>query len=245
MPKSTTQTRGLLAAWAGIVLLCIGLSIAAEQPTGPTSITNLSTEAPGVLPAYKLNTSGGTFTTLLINVTAQTYRWKAYAGNITGRLTLDDNMNYTIYDWSIATVSGQVYATRSATLISWQNIRCANETTVRSEEFALNISSSNDDSINRTFIAHPKIHDKFYAGTKYIQNNTCPSIATHVNNTAQNSTFQEVLLYDTSHVVYAGLLENGAKGFDNNYYDFQIIVPESGLEAQQAPTAYYFYVELV
>jgi hypothetical protein len=220
------------------------MASAAQQPTGPDNIKNLSTVAPTPRSAYMLNTSGGTFTTLLINISSQTYRWKAYAGNITGKFVLADNMNKSIYDWSISSVSGEVYATRSATVITWANIICGNSTSVKTEERALNITSSNDDSINRTFMGHINTHNAFYVGTKLISANSCPSISTFVNNTRQTSKFQEVLLYDKIRTVYTGLLEAGAKGFNNQYYDFQLIVPESGLQGQQPVTPYYFYVEL-
>jgi len=229
-----------------LALCCILLSpaFAAEQPVGPNRIVNKSTETAPVRSAYLLNTSGGTFTTLLINITAQTYRWKAYAGNVTGKLTLDDNLNYTIYDWNIASVAGEVYATRKSSIVQWSSIRCANKSTIRTEEIRLNISSANDDGINRTFMSSSLSHDEFYVATTRFAAGTCKSIATYVNSTSQAAKFQEVALYDSSYIVYAGLLENKQRGFDNNYYDFQLILPESGLEAQQAPTAYYFYVEL-
>lgn len=244
MNKLKKSQLGTLWLFALCILLAM-TALAAQVPTGPVSIENVSaSETAPVRSAYVLNTSGGTFTTLLINVTAQTYRWKAYAGNITGRLTLDDSLNYTIYDWTISTVAGEVYATRKSTTVDWASIICANETYVTAEEKLLNISSISDDSINRTFIASPNIHDEFYVGTTYFENNTCPSISTYVNDTAQNSSFQQVLLYDDSNIVHAGLLENGIQGFDNNYYDFQLIMPESGLQGSPPPNPYYFYVEL-
>jgi hypothetical protein len=227
------------------LLVISAMSFADQGPTGPESIENKSTETAPVREAFMINTSGGTFTTLILNVTAQTYRWKAYAGNVSGKLSLDDSDNYTIFDWTITATTGEVYATRTDTLIDWASIECANATHVETEEYELNLSSSWDDSINKTFIVTPNIHEEFYVGANYIENNTCPSVATYVNDTAQNQTFQEVLLYDGSYMVYSGLLEDGAKGFDNNYYDFQLIVPESGLEGGQAPTPYYFYVEIV
>lgn len=234
------------AKFAAIYLLIIILltSTAFGAPVGPDKIVNLTTETAPVRSAFKLNTSGGTFTTLRINITATTYRWKAYAGNVTGKFTLDDAKNYTIYDWTISTVAGEVYATRSSTLVSWAGIKCANATTIRTEEIALNISSTSDDSINRTFDKKPFTHNEFYAGAVKISSNSCPSTATYVNSTKQTVRFQEVMLYDASRIVYAGLLENKIKGFNNKYYDFQLILPESGLEGQQAATPYYFYIEL-
>ena len=46
-------------------------------------------------------------------------------------------------------------------------------------------------------------------------------------------------------LVYAALIQNNVYGFDSTIYDFQILLPESGLEGTQANTVYYFYVELV
>jgi hypothetical protein len=235
-------------AWLSVFLiafslLCV-LPAASLAPTGPDRIINLTTETSPVRGAFMLNTSGGTFTTVKINITAQTYRWKAYVGNVTGKFTLDDSRNYTIYDWSISTVAGEVYATRSSTLVNWQSIQCANNNSIRLEEIALNISRSNDDSINRTFNRKPYSHDEFYVAATKFNANSCPATSTYVNSTRQSAVFQEVVLFDAANIVYAGILESKIRGFDNNYYDFQLIVPESGLEGSQAPTAYYFYVEL-
>jgi len=51
-------------------------------------------------------------------------------------------------------------------------------------------------------------------------------------------------MYDGSSTVYATFLENKSRGFNNKYYDFQLILPESGLPGTVSPTSYYFYVEI-
>jgi hypothetical protein len=64
-------------------------------------------------------------------------------------------------------------------------------------------------------------------------------------NSQASSDFEELLLYDGSYVVYAALLEDSITGFDGTEYDFQMILPDSGLEGSQTPETYYFYVELI
>ena len=212
-------------------------------PTGP-SITNLSTETATPKSAYMLNTSGGTFTTILVNGTSQTYGWKAYIGNITGGLALSDAENYSIYDWDLAEVAGEVYATRKATTVNWANINCSNTTYILEEETALSINYTKADSISNTF--NQKIHKQIYVGSKKISNHSCYAIATNFNGSKQTLTqdaeFQEILLHDGTYNVYTTIINHNTTGYDYGKYDFQLIVPES--PEGSASTAYYFYAEL-
>ena len=109
----------------------------------------------------------------------------------------------------------------------------------------MNHTSSNKDSINSTF--KYSVHREFYVGTNHILNSTCRSIATWVNNTAQNLTeealFQEMLLTDNSNLVYTTILHDSEQGFNFQNYDFQMIVAEKDILGEQA-TPYYFWVEL-
>ena len=64
----------------------------------------------------------------------------------------------------------------------------------------------------------------------------------YVNDAAQAVSFSEVLLGDGTNLIYTAVVENNVAGFDNNPYDFQMIVAEDGDDS--ANVAYYFYVEL-
>ncbi len=193
--------------------------------------------------AAAITTAGGTFTVLRLNTTTQTLRWKAYAGNVSGKLTLDDAGNYTIYDWSMAVVAGEVYASRSNS-INWASINCSNVSHIYSEQNAMNISEVFDDSINKTF--KNRVHKSFIVGDILIRNSTCPAIATYLNDTSQapleNASFQEIMLYDGSNMVYSTILEPNSTGFNTQKYNFQMIVPEKGIPGPA--TTYYFYAEL-
>ena len=76
------------------------------------------------------------------------------------------------------------------------------------------------------------------------------------NNADQYTYWEEVVLTDGTYedeggsdidydIIYAALIENNVAGFDGTAYDFQILLPESGLQGNQANVVYYFYVELV
>ncbi|MGV8150812.1 MAG: hypothetical protein ACP5NV_03740 [Candidatus Woesearchaeota archaeon] len=231
---------GILAV---LVLSSLFSSFVNSLPAGPViNYVSNSTAAP--FSANRSQDEKGTITVITLTSTQQDYKWKAYVGNVSGKLALDDGTAYTIYDWSLGTPTGEVYVTRSSS-ISWSSIGCANQTVINAEELSVSMSSSATDSINSTFAS--SIHRSFLVGTTSIVNSTCRSIATYVNDTAQvideSSVFQEVLLADISgNMVYTTMIENNDQGFDNNNYDFQLLVAEN--ESSTIPTTYFFYVEL-
>ena len=179
-------------------LIPLSLPNVLAVPQGPTIIFN-ETETINPQPATAITTAGGSFTTLILNATQQTPRWKAYVGNVTGKLVLDDATSRSIFDWTLASVTGEVYASRNAS-IDWASITCASPSTIIAEDNSLNMSQNNPDTINKTF--NNKVHKSFYVGSKLIQNSTCNAIATYVNDTAQSlsesASFQEILLQDSS-----------------------------------------------
>ena len=169
---------------------------------------------------------------------------RAYVGNITGSVALRDSSNISIYDWALTTVTGEVYASRNAS-INWSGIRCITNATLGLEESDLSINTLTVDSVNQTF--NNTIHAEFQVGTTTIGESTCRAIATYVNNTAQAASptadFQEIALDDTRNsVVYATILENNVQGYNNEVYDFQLIVPED--PTTTTANAYYFWAEL-
>ena len=207
------------------------------------AITFNSTENATTRPADSHTAAGGSFTTLLLNVTSQTSKWKAYLGNVTGKLTLDNSNNKTIYDWALTVVQGEVYVSRNNS-ITFSSLACANRGNITAEDTYMNINSSSDDSINKTF--NQSIHRSFViGGTGTIQNSTCPAIATYINDTSQpaaeNATFQEIFMSDGRNPVFVALLNDNKVGYDQGIYDFQIIVPETPTGIL---TPYYFYAEL-
>lgn len=244
--KFTSQKLNITQILFVLAILLISTPLiqsALAQPSG-TEITFNETETIAPLPASNLTTAGGSFTTMVLSGTFQTPRWKAYVGNVTGRLALRDSVSRTIYDWDLVSVSGQIYVTRNNS-VDWSTISCASQQSILDEETFLNIQSTSADSINRTF--NGTIHKSFFVGTTQILESNCRSIATYVEDEKQtpsvDATFQEILLQDTNaNLIFATIIEQAETGYDSNPYDFQLIVPENPTSVD--PTTYYFYAEI-
>ena len=93
-------------------------SVVLGAPIGPEITYVLTSEKSSATGTTVSNSShtGGTINIMNLNANQKNPHWKAYVGNITGKLTLDDADNYTIYEWSIADLQGEVYATRASSI---------------------------------------------------------------------------------------------------------------------------------
>ncbi len=246
MTQYNTSTRGWHKALLLVLfLLCLAVTVFAD-PSGSTVSGNTTVTGPVVAPAFR-NESRGTITTMVLSAIQQDQHWKAYVGNISGGLTLDNPAQATIYSWNLASVTGQVYASRNSS-VNWAsgNIVCASATVIGNESIFNNMSASATDRVNMTF--NWTVHKQFQIGSNTIAQSTCNSTAMYVNDTKQTPTitspFQEVLIMDSASlgIIYMASIDSDMYGYDNTTYDFQMIVAESDVKA--APTPYYFYVEL-
>jgi hypothetical protein len=217
--------------------------IALALPTGPT-ITYISNSSASSSLQNRSQDEKGTITTILLSANQQDYKWKAYVGNVTGKVALDDANGRTIYDWDLGTSQGGKVIVSRFSNINWNNIACATQATIDNEETLVGMSLTAADNINSTFLN--TTHRSFLVGVIPISG--CRSTATYVNDASQvvNSTarFQEILLRDTSNgnLLYTTLMESAQNGFDNQPHDFQLLVAEN--ESATVPTPYFFWVEL-
>jgi hypothetical protein len=235
-----------------LVVLVILLSMTAGvyavvQPEGPTA-TYVRSENYTAGGAYSRGSAEerGSITWINFDGRTQTNTWKGYVGNVTGKLNLEDADGDVLYDWSIASTTGEVYALRKSTAPTWANVECANAATIANEESALDITGSADDALDQTF-SNSTTHAAFGVGSKSIPAGRCNATHLYVNN-ASSDDFSEVLLRDTAdsnYVIYASLINNSATGFDGAQYDFQMIVAENASSGTPTPITYYFYLELV
>jgi hypothetical protein len=222
------------------------LSVMAIQPDGGT-ITYISNTTKNATPPGGRTDEKGKIHTIDVDTTQQDGNWKAYVGNVTGRLVLADGSNYKIYEWVFSgSPLGEIYVSRNDT-VSWANVRCANVSNKETEDIALNHTSTSSDSINQTFFN--QTHKSFWIGDiKEISTSSCYAIRPFVNDTAQSvstgSKFQEVLLHDNTNMVYAAILEQDIQGYRNDGvtpYDFQLILPDKTVTGT---STYYFYIEI-
>jgi len=210
----------------------------------------------------------GNVSELTISAYSTTQTWQGYFGNVSGAIQLTDASDNVLYNWSLASPSGEVYSSANET-ISWVNIQCFNftaeggfsdesgnggttnldGTNLTTIETQYGLSTTSSDGVDETFtLSGAGTHDAFYTANQQFSEGECPSTRIF-GDTGEGVTdeFEEVLLYEptTQSVVFTSLLESGSVlGFDNNDYDFEMLVLEDGHNSDTSSTTYYFFVEL-
>lgn len=230
--------RGLLLIMVAIALL---FALPATADPSGAQITSSSTDTGPTISPEGHTANRSTITTIALNAVQQDQRWKAYIGNVSGTLTLDDASNKTIYDWSTAAISGEVFSSTSGSL-DFSTVSCASSGVIGTAETAMAQAGTEVDSISSTFNSTDH-SSTVVAGTSL---SNCNSTTLYVNDVSQGqdsgADFQEFLMQETTNsLVYVSILNDNTVGFDGNTYDFQMIVPETPTGAAHT---YYFYVEL-
>lgn len=230
----------LAIAFTAIVVMNLDVG---ANPNGASIGFNSTSVAASAVAGNRTDVKGS-INTIRLSSVQQNTKWKAYVGNTSGKLTLDDANAYTIYDWPTGSVRGEVYASRSSS-VTWSSINCTNPGNLTAEESALGITGSASDSIRNTF--NWTGHRAFGVGAIAISN--CNSTVTYMNdsNPGQVGTapFHQALLSDGTAFVYAAIINASGQGYRNDsLYDFQMIVAENTTAGSPALT-YFFWVELI
>lgn len=268
-----------LSTTSGLVMLvllslvAVQVVLAVSQPEGPSTLSVELSERRQAAPTQSHDAEAGNVTHLVMEGSSVTQSWQGYVGNITGTITLDDSSNYTLYDWTLANPSGEVYATNAST-VDWStgNVVCWNwsdaigsERQLAEIEDGYGIATNDVDGVNETFScdrcdgnAVADTHTDFYVGGQFINGSNnevqgdpsggpCPNVKLYNgSNTRALADFEVVLLYEETEneVIYTSLLQNSKNGYNNQTWDFEMIVGENGHDGDIQTTTYYFYVEL-
>jgi len=243
----------LLTIVLGIFLFAF---VSAVEPFG-ANVVNLTSTRANPDSAGNASAIAGNVTELAISGYSVTQSWQGYFGNVTGTIMLADNSDNVMYNWSLASPEGEIYASTNDSIL-WANIKCLEDergTYFEGLEAEFGIASDDVDGVNETFSiggTHENgfglTHDLFYTNNIQFSAGTCAS--THIfaaNQNATDSTFQEVLMYETStaSIIFASILdEESPLGFDGRAHDFEMLVLEDGHLTNTATTTYFFWVEL-
>lgn len=242
--RTTSKRKNALAILAFTMIIAAALMFYAKADPVGTTITFNTTDNGGTSSPSNRSDPGGTITTLVLDAVQQNTKWKAYIGNITGTLTLDDSSGFTIFEWALSAseISGEIYASRASS-VSWSLINCSTNTTINTEETAIGFNSSAVDSINTTF--NETTHATFVTAGITVTQNTCRATSTYVNETRQaqgSAYFQEILLDDDTNLIYATKIRQDTTGYDNTTsVDFQMILAD---DPSVTSTTYYFFAEI-
>lgn len=245
--RTTVKSEKIVSTVFYVTLLVVASAFlttqASANPSGIEVVENF-TDFLTVSPPDNRTDPGGTITTLVMDVLQQNPRWKAYVGNLTGALTLDDSDGQSIFRWEMAAqdLTGNLFISRS-NAIDWDQIGCSNQSLIYEEEDYLLFNSSSADSINRTF--NTTTHAEILIGFNTIAEDTCRSTSTYVSNNPQSQAsadFQLVLLASENNIIYSSPITSGTTSYRaDKDVDFQAIVPD-----QDSPdtTTYFFYAEI-
>jgi hypothetical protein len=256
-----------------LLVVFLSVTVLAVEPFGAT-IANISTSRAIPDNATNNDAMAGNVTELNITGYTTTQSWQGYFGNVSGTIQLADSSDNVMYNWSLASPKGEVYASTNNSII-WNYIQCLNfnsdgtyaddkmnaggtsahgtNLTILDDQFGIN--QGDRDAPNNTFSktgTHDNgaglIHDLFFTDNLRFDAGECLSTGIFgSNSTVSNGTFQEVLLYEptTSSVVFTSILDQESPlGFDKRSHDFEMLVLENGHGTDVASTPYYFWVEL-
>lgn len=263
---NTKKVLSFVSLFLVLSLLSFLPVVFAVEPFGAsTNVINTSRanpDAAGSAAAYAGNVSE-----MRLSGYSNTQTWQGYYGNVTGTVQLADSGDFVMYNWTLATPSGEVYATTNSTVI-WTNIQCFNftaagdytgesgnggstslyGTNLTQLESMFTIPADAVDGVDETFtLAGAGTHDLFYTANQQFSEGECRNTRVFDNTGAGvTNKYEEVLLYEpvTTSVVFASILENDQTGFNSKTSDFEMLVLEDGHGTNIAATTYYFFVEL-
>jgi len=267
--NSENKSNNLIVIVVVLILILIMFylnNVEAVQPFG-ANVTHINTTTAPIDSPMSHSAQAGNVTELNIFGYTTTQSWQGYFGNITGTIQLGDSSDSILYNWSLASPKGEIYASINDS-IQWGYIHCFNFTAtgtfaddsanignmslygmnLSQLESNFNINTSDVDGVDETFsLIGGGTHDLFYTANKEFEIGECWNTRIFSDaGTGENNKFEEVLLYDSNRraVVFASLIEEDLLGFDNRNHDFELMVLEDGHGADTSTTTYYFYVEL-
>jgi len=234
-----------------LMLLLSFSSVMAVQPFG-ASVTETRTESSVADSPDSHDAFAGNVTEFDIFGYSITQAWQGYFGNVTGTIQLADSSDNVMYNWSLASPEGEIYAVNSS-VVSWANVECFNftsdtELNLSQLEESFNIASDDVDGVDETFaLLGAGSHDSFYTNSIEFTEGQCPNTRIYDNSgSGTDGSFEELLMYDPSNnaLIFTSILDEDVLGFDAGTHDFQMIVLEDGHGTNLVGTNYYFYVEL-
>ena len=236
------QKHAILLLFAAFFLAAVAAQVLATYPDGIDNVTILASERKGPKPGLAIVAQAGNVTWLDIGHQQNTKKWQGFVGNISGELVLDDASNDTFYRWNLSTISGEVYASRNCS-IDWNLVSTQDDCDVDQS-----LTGTGSDQVSRTFMPDQNAF-AYQVNSLIVNTSTICTAYPNVNDTKQTATtlFENTILTtgtvpNGNNTIYVGNLEDvGVAGFDEQEYNFQLLVP---VNKTSGFTTYCLYAEL-
>ncbi len=212
----------------GLILVMTLLVLHQSTAQSGATVTEGTPETAVEGTAGNTTAEGGNITEINLSADSQTIHWQGFWGQVTGAIALEDASGNTMYNWSMGTMSGNVYISNES--ITWADLEAGEAADCN------NIVGTSSDSCTNTFNDGSKTFT--VAGTAIA---SVPIVQTF--NYTGSGTFDEGILEDnggTGPWVYVATIYNNANTFKDGSADFQAIVPVNGSNT----ITYYFWIEL-
>jgi len=160
-----------------------------------------------------------------------TVRWAGLTGNVSGNIQLGDGASSDVmYTW---TAKGNiVYVSEQATP-TWASLTGA--TTSDIESSYSHLAGSTADNVTETFNG---------ATATDIGSNIFADFSVGAARATTVAGWITYALTDTSDIIFAGIVDDKAN-FRGDTADYEMIVPENGLDGDSTATTYNIWVELI
>jgi len=254
----------ILTSISIFLLIILAANLLTATPSGASISPGASSQTPSGQASNHSAIAGNITEMTIFSGSGGSQSWQGYYGNVSGGLSLGDSSSNVMYNWSLATPNGEVYASTNSS-ITWSNLQCfnfsasgtytdesgnggttnQNGTNASILEAEYNIGPTDIDGINETFATNN--HDLFYSSNMEFSTDECRSFQLFNNeSTPEDGRFEEIIMYEpaSKSVIFTSILEESRAGFNNKEVDFQMLVPEDGHGADTQTTMYFFFIEI-
>lgn len=210
-------------------LLLMVSSVFAITPSGAT-VTDGRTLGPiANITAGTTNVTAGQIKEATLETNMSTMRWAGIFGNVSGKIQLGDDISNIMFDWDAK--GNIVYVSENTP--TWSNLSNTTASALDGN-YSYLITATSEKAINT-----------FTGSFENIGSNLFNINTTYASTNGPNTSiyWKTYALTDGSNFVFAGKVQEDTKNFRNQTVDFQMIVPEDGLNS--TATIYSVWVELI
>ncbi len=212
------------------------------------AISGASVETPVHRPRWTQNpgsvtTEGGNITEVNVSLTSLTDKWADFFGNVSGSLRLTDSSNtHYVYDWSWTVTSGGEVCVANASTFDWASAQAASGTEI---DTAWGFTGTDADSGANTYTGSSCV-------LNFTQADVSGAASVDLSDNSGLSTFTDCVIKDqgtinsgdTNHMAFCTQINSSGKNYNNESYQYEIMVPTPEATGSAGFMTYYFYAEL-
>jgi len=213
-----------------LIALLLSVTVAIAVDPAGSSVDDIATYGPIPSPnAGNTSVNAGSIQETNLTTIMSTTKWAGIFGNVSGKIQLGDDISNIMFDWDAK--GNIVYVSENTP--TWSNLSNTTASALDGN-YSYLITATSEKAINT-----------FTGSFENIGSNLFNINTTYASTNGPNTSiyWKTYALTDGSNFVFAGKVQEDTKNFRNQTVDFQMIVPEDGLNS--TATIYSVWVELI